>query len=210
MRQPPGYEVLGKEEIVCRLRRSIYGLKLPARCWNRKLTGVLKELGFEASEADPCLFVATRNTKKVYLIVYVDDFLVGSESEAELVRVQKQLSQHFEIVDLGDVKHFLGLEVRRENEVFSVSLANYIDKLVARVGLSEAKTARTSMDQGYLRDEVESKSFEDGTKYRSVVGALLYVAVCARPDIATVLGSLAGNLPRRRRTEPLQSVWYDS
>lgn len=50
---------------------------------------------------------------KVYRIVYVDDFVVGSVSEEELTCVRKQLGQHFEIVNLGDVKHFLGLEVQK-------------------------------------------------------------------------------------------------
>ncbi|XP_062538754.1 uncharacterized protein LOC134207033 [Armigeres subalbatus] len=159
-------------------------------------------MGFQASSADPCLFVATRDGLIVYLIVYVDDFLIGSESEAEIIRVQKQLSRHFEIVDLDDVKHFLGLEVQMEDDTFCVSLANYIDKLVARVGLSEAKEAKTPMDQGYLRNEVESKPFEDGTKYRSVVGALLYVAVCARPDIATSVGILG-----RKFSAPMEADW---
>ncbi|XP_065073527.1 uncharacterized protein LOC135697684 [Ochlerotatus camptorhynchus] len=159
-------------------------------------------MGFQASCADPCLFMATRNDKKIYLIVYVDDFLIGCESEDEITRVQKQLSQHFEIVNLGDVKHFLGQEVPRENGVFSVSLTNYIEQLVVRTSLSEAKTARTPMDQSYLKDEVDSKPFEDGTKYRSVLGALLYVAVCARPDIATSVGILG-----RKFSAPTEADW---
>ncbi|XP_062534458.1 uncharacterized protein LOC134203594 [Armigeres subalbatus] len=114
-------------------------------------------MGFQASSADPCLFVATRDGLRVYLIVYVDDFLIGSESEAEIIRVQKQLSRHFEIVDLGDVKHFLGLEVQKEDDTFCVSLANYIDKLVARVGLSEAKEAGTGLSEEQGWEQNRSK-----------------------------------------------------
>lgn len=202
MRQPPGYEVRGKEELVCRLRRSIYGLRQSARCWNQKLSDVLSKIGFQASSADSCLFVANRNGKTVYLIVYVDDFLIGCESEQEIVRVHEQLKEFFEIICLGDVKHFLGLEVRKENNVYNLALTNYIDKLVTRTGLSEAKVAKTPMDQGYLKNEIESKPMEDCTKYRSVVGALLYVAVCARPDImnsAAILG--------RKFSSPSENDW---
>ncbi|XP_058826822.1 uncharacterized protein LOC131686845 [Topomyia yanbarensis] len=114
-----------------------------------------------------------------------------SESKAAISRVFEQLKEHFEVVYLGDVKFFLGLDVQKENGVYSIGLTNYIDKLVARTGLIEAKVAKTPMDQGYLKDEVESKLLDDSSKYRSIVGALLYAAVCARPDIiacAALLG----------------------
>ena len=65
MRQPPGYEERGKEDKVCFLRRSIYGLKQSARCWNLTLSNVVEKLDFKASQADPCLFVRS----DVFLIV---------------------------------------------------------------------------------------------------------------------------------------------
>lgn len=182
MRQPVGYVAKGEEELVCRLRTSIYGLKQSGRCWNEKLTEVLKNLGFEASAAEPCLFVATVNGKKVYLIVYVDDLFLGCEGDEVITGIHEELKKCFDIESLGDVKCFLGLEAQRKNNVYSVCLGNYIDQLVAKVGLSEAKFSKTPMDQGFLRDEVESKPLEDVTKFRSAVGALMYIAVCARPD----------------------------
>lgn len=87
MRQPPGYEIRGQEKKDCLLRRSIYGLKQSARCWNTKLTDILKKMGFRASIADPCLFVADRNGKRIYLIVYVDGLMVGCASEEEIISV---------------------------------------------------------------------------------------------------------------------------
>lgn len=77
MKQPPGYEVAGKEHMVCRLKKSIYGLKQSARCWNDRLDGVLKKMGFRPSVADPCLYTKVVSGKLVYLLVYVDDILVG-------------------------------------------------------------------------------------------------------------------------------------
>lgn len=202
MKQPPGYVTQGEEEFVCRLRRSIYGLKQSARCWNEKLTEVLKKIGFEASAADPCLFVATVTQKKVFLIVYVDDLILGCESDEVITYVHEQLKKSFDIECLGDVKFFLGLEVKKTNNVYSLCLANYIDQLVARVGLSDAKVSKTPMDKGFLCDEVGSKPLEDVTKFRSAVGALMYIAVCTRPDIMTSAAILG-----RKFSSPTESDW---
>lgn len=103
---------------------------------------------------------------------------------------------------MGDVKHFLGLSIEKQNGVYNISLANYIDNLVSRTGLSEAKIAKTPMDPGYLKNNMESKPLEDSTKFRAVVGALLYVAVCARPDIAASTAILG-----RKFSAPTETDW---
>lgn len=77
MRQPPGYIVAGSEDMVCRLKKSIYGLKQSARCWNRALHATLIKLKFEQCESDPCLYVRRDGEKTVYLLVYVDDILIA-------------------------------------------------------------------------------------------------------------------------------------
>lgn len=129
-------------------------------------------------------------------------FLVGCRSEKEINNVYEELGKHFEIVCLGDVKYFLGLEIGKDNGVYSLCLSNYIDKLIVKLGLKDAKVAKTPMDQGYIKDETESKSFEDGTMYRSVVGALMYIAVCARPDIMTSAAILG-----RKFSSPTEADW---
>ncbi|KXJ62447.1 hypothetical protein RP20_CCG009210 [Aedes albopictus] len=114
MVQPPGHVVKGKENKVCRLRRSIYGLKQSARCWNKRLDAVLKSMGFEQSAADTCLYTKKVNGKMVYLLVYVDDILVGCEDDSEIEVVYKQLKKYFDMTDLGDLSYFLGMEVEKE------------------------------------------------------------------------------------------------
>ena len=188
MRQPVVYVVPGKESKVYRLRRSIYGQKQSARCWNRKLSVVLKEMGFEQSAADQCLFTAVKSGLKVYLVVYVDDFLVGCKEEKVIKSVYGELKKHFDINWLGNVKYFLGQEVKRQQDgIYSLSVKNYIEKLVLKLGLVDAKPVKTPMEQGYQSGSsktADSDVMEDSTAYRSVVAALLYIAVCARPDIA--------------------------
>lgn len=202
MVQPPGHVVRGKESMVCRLRRSIYGLKQSARCWNKCLDAALKNFGFKQSTADACLYTKYVRGKIVYLLVYVDDILVGCMDESEINVVYNQLKNHFEMTDLGDLSYFLGMEVIRDVRGYSISLEGYINRTIDKFGLRNAKEAKTPMETGYVKEEDRSNVFSDSTAYRSLVGALLYISVCARPDIA-VSASILG----RKVSAPTEADW---
>ena len=202
MRQPPGHLAPGKEELVCRLRRSIYGLRQSARCWNRKLNEVLTKLGFKAAEADPCLYRKQQGGTTVLLLVYVDDLLVGSTRKADIDQIFQCLQREFELTNLGGAKHFLGMEVKHDDGCYKVRVKNQIDKLLYKFGMEQAKTAKSPMDPGYLKAEEPSTTFEDQTKYRSLVGGLMYIACTARPDIA-VSAAILG----RKFSAPNETDW---
>lgn len=136
------------------------------------------------------------------MLVYVDDILVGSESDAEIEKIYKELRKEFEMTDLGDLNYFLGLEVTRSDGMYSISLEGYIERVVERFGLRDAKGAKTPMEEGFTKADTGSPLLEDATKYRSLVGALLYIAVCARPDIA-VSASVLG----RSVSAPREADW---
>lgn len=185
MLQPPGFAVAGKEEFVCRLKRSIYGLKQSARCWNEALHAVFFfGFGFKQCISDPCLYVRRKDQKMIYVLVYVDDMLLGCTKESEIDKVYQNLKEKYEIICLGKVKHFLGYEIRFEEGQYSICLTNYIENIVHRFGMSDAKLSKTPMDPGYIVASGESKLLQNITLYRSLVGALVYVAMNARPDIA--------------------------
>lgn len=202
MRQPPGFEAAGKENNVCQLQRSIYGLRQSARCWNKRLDDVLLKNGFRAAAADPCLYVKGEGKTKVLLMVYVDDLLVASTDEEELVKICGRLQVDFDLTCLGEVRHFLGVEVQHVGGVYKLSLRNYIEKLISMFGMEECKTAKSPMDAGYLKLAVAGEAFKDPTTYRSLVGGLLYLAVVARPDIAATAAILG-----RKFSDPREHDW---
>jgi hypothetical protein len=129
MKQPVGYTKTGQEHLVCKLRRSLYGLKQAARSWNLKIDGVIKKLGFISSKSDPCFSTKMIGQKPMYLLVYVDDIIIGFDQQAEIANVFRKLSAEFEVVSLGAVKHFLGLEVIQDsNGIFSIGQQGYINR----------------------------------------------------------------------------------
>lgn len=202
MRQPPGFAVQGQEELVCRLKRSIYGLHQSARCWYRKLSEVLAKLAFKASTADQCLYVKSANGRSLFLLVYVDDMLIATSTQAEARQICDDLNQEFSITCLGEIKHFLGMEAQQSGGFYKIRLKTFIERLLETHGMNDAKCANSPMDQGYLKQPSEAQLFEDVTKYRSLVGGLLYLAVTARPDVAAATAILG-----RKFTSPTQADW---
>lgn len=131
MKPPPGQILRGEENLVYKLNRSIYGLKQSARAWNETLNIALRRHGFEACPADPCLYTSTSTGPKVYLIVYVDDMIIASESSKRIEEFRKRLNNEFSITDLGDLKCFLGVQVRRDNDGnFYINQSSYIKKIL--------------------------------------------------------------------------------
>ena len=100
MKQPPGYEKEGEEHLVCRLSKSIYGLKQSSRCWNMALDAHLKSVGFSQLKSGPCIYVSG-GEDSFYIRVYVDDMILAGNDKAKMKSVKKKLSSKFDIKELG-------------------------------------------------------------------------------------------------------------
>ncbi|XP_055527530.1 uncharacterized protein LOC129720120 [Wyeomyia smithii] len=156
----------------------------------------------QSSSADQCLYVKGVGEDRVFLLVYVDDILLASKNNVDIKRIYDSLNNVFKLTCLGEILHFLGLEVKRENGVLPIRLKQYIDKLVAVNGMHDAKTAKSPMNSGYLNEVDNSELLKDNTKYRSLVGGLLYLSVIARSDIAASTVILG-----RRVAAPSEANW---
>ena len=110
MKQPIGYEMKGKERLVCKLQKSIYGLKQSSRCWNVALESQLRKMGFTQSKSDPCIYMSGgENT--FYIGLYVDDMILAGKDEAKMKSIKEELSSRFDIKDLGKLSYFLGMSI---------------------------------------------------------------------------------------------------
>ena len=191
MKQPQGFKRHGQENLVCCLKKSLYGLKQSARAWNQRLDGVLCKLGFKAAKSDPCLYTKTINNKLMYISIYVDDIIIAFDDEDEIRQIGRQLSEQFEITDLGDARHFLGIEIERNMDgTYSICQRNYIKKVLDRFGLSWAKGSSFPMDPGYAKAE-KGENLPDNHEYRQIIGSLLYLSINSRPDISAATSILS-------------------
>lgn len=111
MKQPQGFEDPKQPQSVCKLKKSLYGLKPAPKAWNAKFTGYLLALGFKMSQSDPSLFVKHTGSDVLALLLYVDDIILTCSSDALIQEVIDDLSSVFELKDLGLLTYFLGLQI---------------------------------------------------------------------------------------------------
>ena len=109
MDQPEGFIVPGKEDLVCKLKRSLYGLKQSPRQWYKRFDSFMLSHGFKRSEFDSCVYIKFVNGSPIYLLLYVDDMLIAAKSKKDIAALKSQLSSEFEMKDLGAAKKLLGM-----------------------------------------------------------------------------------------------------
>jgi histone deacetylase 1/2 len=185
MRQPPGYEDKLQPTYVCKLDKALYGLKQAPRAWYARLSSQLIRLGFHASKSDTSLFIYRKSHVTIYMLIYVDDIIVASSSQAATDALLRDLSKEFAIKDLGDLHYFLGIEVQKIDNGLVLNQKKYAQDVLTRVGMVECKGVTTPMSSSekITARDGELLGPDDVTSYRSMVGALQYLTL-TRPDIS--------------------------
>ncbi|RVW65650.1 Retrovirus-related Pol polyprotein from transposon RE1 [Vitis vinifera] len=144
---PPGFEESMAKNQVCKLQKSLYGLKQSPRAWFDRFTKAVLKLGYKQGQADHTLFVKKSHAGKMaILIVYVDDIILSGNDMEELQNLKKYLSEEFEVKDLENLKYFLGMEVARSRKGIVVSQRKYILDLLKETGMLGCKPIDTPMD----------------------------------------------------------------
>ncbi|KAE9338779.1 hypothetical protein PF008_g11896 [Phytophthora fragariae] len=203
---PEGINV--RDGMVCRLRRSLYGLKQAAAVWHKTIRSVFIALGFKKCKSDPCLFVRVGQNGPVYIVLYVDDLLIGCGAEEEASSIAEALGARFQLKSLGDARFILGMELHyntQKGELF-VGQAQYISRMIARFGQADAHPVRNPNVIGQdLRASDEHPKLDAKKPYRELVGTLLYVANATRPDICVAVGILSQHLE-----DPREMHWKEA
>ena len=196
MEQPEGFAKPGKEDHVCLLKKSLYGLKQASREWNKTFTAFLKEYGFEPTRQDPCLLVARRGGKQIYLLLYVDDGLVIGDDGSVLEEILDTMRTRFEIT-VAQFDTFVGMQIARDREkkLLRVHQERYTKAILKRFRLEDVyhksvpanPHVRLNKEMHPRKDEGQ----ETPMPYREAVGCLMYLAHISRPDIAYAVSQLS-------------------
>jgi hypothetical protein len=113
MTQPKGFVDPTNAEKVCKLQKSIYGLKQASRSWNLRFDEVVKGFGFIQSDEEPCVYKKASGSSVVFLILYVDDILLIGNDIPMLEAVKISLKNSFSMKDLGEAAYILGIKIYR-------------------------------------------------------------------------------------------------
>lgn len=196
MDYPDGYP--NPKNKVCRLIKSLYGLKQAPRQWNKKFDSFLRKFNLHQSQVDRCLYYD--NEQSIYLAIYVDDGLAISKDKI-LEKLINYLKENFEL-KVMDCESYLGFQVERnrENKTIKLSQENYTEKVIERFGMKCCKPASTPEEvEAYDMDLEEILTPE--YPFKQLVGSLLYLVSCTRPDIAHAV-SVAS-----RTSKPTHGHW---
>ncbi|XP_052299567.1 retrovirus-related Pol polyprotein from transposon RE1 isoform X1 [Citrus sinensis] len=181
---PPGFENEYGIEKVCKLKRSLYGLKQSPRAWFDRFTKSVRSFGYLQSQADHTMFFKHfTDGSVVIVIVYVDDIILTGSNVIEMENLKKVLAREFEMKDLGPLRYFLGMEIARSSKGIFVSQRKYTLDLLKETGMLGCKPGDTPIDPYHkLGYAIEGKSV-DRESYQRLVGKLIYLSH-TRPDIA--------------------------
>lgn len=203
MEQPPGFTDGNK---VCKLQRSLYGLKQAPRVWYERLSEELGKLGFTPCASDPALFQRMDSTGPVFILAYVDDCLMAAPkgNTAVLDDIIARLQAAFDIRDLGEATVFLGMEITRErsDRHLHVTQTRYITELVGKYNLLEGRTRNIPFSPSTPLESEGTLLDREHCSYSELIGSLLYLTICTRPDIAWSVGALA-----RFMSAPTKEHW---
>ncbi|RVX18724.1 Retrovirus-related Pol polyprotein from transposon TNT 1-94 [Vitis vinifera] len=198
MEQPTGFVEVGKEDLVCKLNKSIYGLKQASRQWYLKFDRIITQNGFKENTVDRCIYLRVSGSSYIFLVLYVDDILLASNDPDLLIETKHMLSTHFDMKDLGEASYVLGIKILRDraNGVLKLSQRAYIEKILKRFNMHNCKSTKAPIVKGHKFSKAQCPQNDDEREemrtipYSSVVGSLMYAQVCTRPDIAFVVGML--------------------
>ncbi|XP_019262539.1 PREDICTED: uncharacterized protein LOC109240364 [Nicotiana attenuata] len=188
MRIPPGLQISSSSSstaspLVCKLRKSLYGLKQASRQWFSKLSDALLSRGYIASKNDYSLFTKSSGASLVILVVYVDDILLAGSDIAEMTALKQFLDDQFKIKDLGLVHYFMGLEVSSHPDGYVLHQHKYTSDLLEEFKCSHLSPLSTPLDPSIKLTVDMGDPLPDPSIYRRLVGKLNFLQH-TRPDVA--------------------------
>ncbi|CAI5469273.1 unnamed protein product [Closterium sp. Yama58-4] len=204
LRRPPSFTRSFPLGTQWSLRRPVYGLRQAPREWHDTLRTTLVALGFAPSTADPSLFLRTDTSlPPFYILVYVDDLVFATADTEALALVKSELQKRRTCTDLGELCSYLGLQITRDRARRTITLtqSHMVQQVLQRFGFTWSSPQSTPLATGHsLSAPPSDESVEPSGPYPELVGCLMYLMTCTRPDLAYPLGLLARYVaPSRHR-----------
>ena len=210
MMQPKGFVDPKDADKVCKLQRSIYGLKQASRSWNLRFDKVIKGFGFVQTYGEACIYKKVSGSSIAFLVLYVDDILlIGNDIEL-LKSVKGYLNSSFSMKDLGEAAYILGIKIYRDRSrrLIGLSQSTYLDKILKKFRMDESKKGFLPMLQGKILSKTqcpataEDREIMNKIPYASAIGSIMYAMLCTRPDVAHAI-----SLTSRYQSDPGLEHW---
>ncbi|GJR13639.1 retrotransposon protein, putative, ty1-copia subclass [Tanacetum coccineum] len=210
MEQPEGFVNPKYPNHVCKLKRSIYGLKQASRQWNKRFDDEIKKFGFAQNPDEPCVYLKASGSYVAILILYVDDILLMGNNIPMLQDVKSYLGRSFAMKDLGDAAYILGIKIYRDRSkrLIGLNQSAYIEKILKRFYMENSKRGTIPMQEKLKLSKSQGASTPaekqrmQNIPYASAIGSIMYAVRCTRPDVA-----FAQNMTSRFQQNPGEEHW---
>ncbi|GKB39869.1 retrotransposon protein, putative, ty1-copia subclass [Tanacetum coccineum] len=210
MEQPKGFVNPRFPNRVCKLKRSIYGLKQASRQWNKRFDDEIKKFCFTQNRDEPCVYLKASRSNVTFLILYVDDILIMRNNIPILQYVKSYLGRCFSMKYLGEAAYILGIKIYRDRSWRLIGLCQsaYIEKILKRFHMENSKRGSIPMQEKLKLCKSQDASTLDELKrmqnvpYASAVDSIMYAVKCTRPDVA-----FAQNVTSRFQPNPSDLHW---
>ena len=196
MRVPEGMDV--PEGSVLRLKKCLYGLRTSGNRWNDLLNQEIEDMGYTRANSDPCVYVKNDEGDLTFVAVTVDDILIATGSGgAEHRRILKHMQEKYKMTDEGLLDYYCGIEVTQTADGIFLGQRKYTADILERFGMTDCKPVATPSDTHTIFEKGDDSGQNNGDNdesvdypYQEAIGALLYLVVNTRPDIAEAVGNL--------------------
>ncbi|GJR55976.1 retrovirus-related pol polyprotein from transposon TNT 1-94 [Tanacetum coccineum] len=180
--QPPGFVDFEKPNHVFKLKKALYGLKQAPKAWYDRLKAFLLDHLYTMGLVDNTLFTKKRNSHIIIVQIYVDDIIFGSTCQELCDDFSKIMHDEFEMSMMGELNFFLGLQIKQLEDGIFFNQSKYVKEMLKKFGLEDSKPIKTPMSSETKLTRNEDGEPIDDTKYRGMIGSLLYLTA-SRPDI---------------------------
>lgn len=195
---PPAYKPAGHDDSCLKLEKGIYGLKQAGRIWNKKFVSELSKIGFTQLSSDTQVLIYRNDNNICIMSLHVDDAIIACNDETFRKQVITELEQHFLVKDLGDAAHYLGIRVTQSESCNEITQDAYVDKMLAKFNMVNANSVDTPGAPGQILTRLDCPADKSpqqqemaAVPYRQLVGSLMYLYICTRPDTGAPLVKVA-------------------
>ncbi|CAH0564599.1 unnamed protein product [Brassicogethes aeneus] len=190
MKVPEG--IKSNNNQVCKLNKALYGLKQAARCWFEEFEKALKQKGFKNSPVDRCLYILDRGDilKNIYVILYVDDIVIVTANSETMNCFKYYLINKFLMVDLKNIKLFLGIRISQDNNQMCLDQSAYIKTILNKFNMNDCKPVNSPLESKLDYIALNSDETYDAP-CRNAIGCLMYLMICTRPDLSVAVNILS-------------------
>ncbi|GKA55015.1 retrovirus-related pol polyprotein from transposon TNT 1-94, partial [Tanacetum coccineum] len=180
--QPSGFIDFKKLDHVYKLKKALYGLKQAPTTWYDRLKAFLIKHEYKIGMVDNTLFTKKKSSNLIIVQIYVDDIIFGSTCQDMCDEFAKIMHDEFEMSMMGELNFFLGLQIKQMEDGIFFNQSKYIKEMLKKFSLEDSKPMKTPMSSDTKLTKDEEYESVDSTKYRGMIGSLLYLTA-SRPDI---------------------------